>query len=169
MIVIEQEEIIEISAHFFCRRHRCKYVKIIPVRECRKYTRKHVSLYIGGHVKFGTDTLLLGSDRDKVFKIPAHLAVHLIECSRQFFKFIPGVYIYLDMLIIIEVTDHLLCGGIDLQYRVDDIQTHGFKPCPHREEQHNNNAYEQDKDIPEQIHEQSIHIHINADKRNRFA
>ena len=59
MVIVNQEEIIEISAHFAGRFHDSIEIKLFPVRERRKIVRQGTGLNLVCHMQFTADSLLL--------------------------------------------------------------------------------------------------------------
>ena len=50
MIIVDQEEVIEVSSYLPCRIHRRIEVKLLAVREWREDVRQYGGLYLGSHV-----------------------------------------------------------------------------------------------------------------------
>ena len=83
MILIDQEEVIKVSAYLFCRLHCCVNIKFTAFRKRREDLRQHIRLNLGRHIKLCTDPLLLCRDLCDVLDIPPHLVRHLHERFRQ--------------------------------------------------------------------------------------
>ncbi len=85
---INQKEIVEISAYFFCGQHVGINIKLSTLRESGENTGKHTRLYPRGDIQFGADTFFLGVFHrallNRCFKIDGHL----VECRSQYSKLI---------------------------------------------------------------------------------
>ena len=79
MILIDQEEIVEITAHLPCRCHGSKDIQVFPVRERREYIGNGIFLDSAGQGKFCSDPFLLGSNGSKVIHIGYHVLFHGID------------------------------------------------------------------------------------------
>ena len=62
MVIINKEEVVEITANLLCGCHCGIDVEFLPLRECREHIRQHIRLNFSCTLKFGTDTLLLCSN-----------------------------------------------------------------------------------------------------------
>ena len=80
MIIVDQEEIIEIPAHFFGRRHGSEQLKLRPVRERRENLRQRVCLDLPGHAQLLFDPFLFFYSVLLFDLLPFHPAdrVHLL-------------------------------------------------------------------------------------------
>ena len=83
MILIHQKEIVEISSHFFSRSHGCINFKLIPIRESRENTGKHICLDLRSHVQLRTDPLFFRRHFCQIFDILLNILLHLLHRACQ--------------------------------------------------------------------------------------
>ena len=95
MILIDQEEIIKIAAHFFCRIHAGINVKFIPIRKCRENTRQHRCLNLGCDIQFCPHTLFFCSYFCQMVDVVIDLHFHGFDGFAQLLNLIPGMDIEL--------------------------------------------------------------------------
>ena len=144
MILIDQEEIIEVSAHGLCGSHIRVKIKLCPVGISRECPGKHGFLDLRRHGHLGVDPLLLRRDRNDLVHIGLHLSGHGFEGFRKDLDLVPG---FVDIL-------HL-----EIHFRIRELpdfirhKVNGFHPFPgesadekdrrydkHRKNQHHQNG-----------------------------
>ncbi len=84
MIVIDKEEVVEISSDFFCRFHGCINVELISIREGREHIRYRIYLNLGGKTELSCDSLTLLGNRGYVLNIFLDLLFHVVNRNGQF-------------------------------------------------------------------------------------
>ena len=91
MVVIHQEEVVEVAAHFLGGGHGGIEVKLVPLREGRENTGQHIRLNLGGHVQLGADALLFSGDPGQVVQVFHNAGLQRFDFPVQIADFILGV------------------------------------------------------------------------------
>ena len=79
MCLIYHEEIVKITANFFCRCHSCINIKFLTIRKSRENTWQHGCLNIPGDIQLSADSLLLSSHFGQIGNIIFKLFHHKVE------------------------------------------------------------------------------------------
>ena len=79
MILVNEEEIIEVSADLARRRHGGKDVKLLPLREGRKDVRQHIRLNARGESKLDAEALLLRRNDNEIANVGVHVLLHALQ------------------------------------------------------------------------------------------
>ena len=99
MAVVDQEEVIEISAHFFGRRHAGIEVEVLSFGEGRENMRQHGFLDLGRRTKLCADTLFLGGYPGQMVCVVHNAALHGLDLMVQVADFIIGSQVQLDHVV----------------------------------------------------------------------
>ena len=81
MIVVNEEEIIKVSADFLGRGHGGVDFKICTPRERREDPREHIGLDLRCNVQLRPDAFPLGSDSQQIPNVRIHIVFHLGETA----------------------------------------------------------------------------------------
>ena len=88
MVLIDQEEIIKITADLPGRMHERVKVKFTPVRKRGENPGQHIRLDLGGNIELSADLFLFGRNTEQIGHIAARIVEHGIESVRQHLHFI---------------------------------------------------------------------------------
>ena len=91
MVVVDEEEVVEISADLLCRSHGRVDVKFLPVRESRKSAGKLSRLNILSHIQLSADTFFFCGREPELTDIIAQLHVHLLKRIGKLLDFVAGM------------------------------------------------------------------------------
>ena len=124
MVIVDQEEVIEISADFLGRDHVSIYIELLLIRERREDTGQHICLDLGGDAQFGADAFTLRCDPPDILDICLHPFRQRPEGIRQDLCFISGIQLPLK----IEIVSVYIGNGLgELSDGADDEA--GQKDC----------------------------------------
>ena len=104
MVVVDQEEIVKITADFFCRRHAGIEIKLVPVGEGREDTRQHGLLNLGGSAQLGAHAFFFRSDGSQIFRIIDDAVLHIPDFLIEITDFVVGANIQLNHILFCEST-----------------------------------------------------------------
>ena len=79
MVAVHQEEIVEVTADFFCRRHCGINIKFRTVRKRRKGIWQHTRLHFRSQRQLCYDTFLLSGRLGEIFDIRLNLFLHAVD------------------------------------------------------------------------------------------
>ena len=169
MIVVHHEKVIEVAAHFFCRRHCGINIKFLSLREGREYTGEHVCLYLCRDIELRLDTSLLGRDRGIFLDVMPDVAVHFREGIGECFKLIACMYIDSRQVILFKRVCHLSGCIIQPVYRSHDLlakrKVEDYS-CKHRCDKYREaKGTDESKEAPLDV----IGGKIKTDKRHRLS
>ena len=88
MRLIQQEEIIKISADLAGRVHHCKQIEFTMVRKCGEYRRNHIPLDPSGHIQFRIHPFPISRDLRQVIRITDNALLHRPDLAVQIFDLI---------------------------------------------------------------------------------
>ena len=145
MVAVGQEEIVEIPAHLFGRRHGGEKIKLRPVRERREFIRQHVCLNLPGHDQFLLNPLLFFLPVFLFCLLPLHPpdCVHLlrqgvarpVNLPLHLFKLVDGERPEFNGLqVSLPHADNLVLQGVELAHelfqpqRVEDQRDQEHQP-----------------------------------------
>ena len=172
MVFINQEEIIEVSSHFFRRRHARIEIKIVPVGKCREDMREHGFLDLGGCAQFGADALLFSGNLGQMICIIHNAVFHGLDFVIQIADFIIGSDIQLDDIVFRKgsVLIGKLCG------RIGQLLQRPDRGTPEQGDTGNDCDYQQDGNKDETLPQEHIplsqdirHIDIHTGYGNSFS
>ena len=90
MVVVDQEEIIEISSHLLGGVHDRVEIEFLPVRECREMHRQHVRLDVRRDGQLRVEALLLRRDLHDLLDVAAHFLRHVREGPGKHLDLVAG-------------------------------------------------------------------------------
>ena len=93
MVVVDQEEVIEVSADLLRRIHGCEDLKFLTVRESGEDTGNHSLLDLACHIEFCMNTLLLDRDVGKILHIILHISFHIGQKETEIFDLVTCGYV----------------------------------------------------------------------------
>ena len=97
MIVVDQEEIIEIAAHFPGRIHGGIQVKILsPVGKRREFAGQYVGLDLRRDAELSAGPCLLPRDFDQVLQVPDDSSLHGADLMVQIFDLVMAVEVQIN-------------------------------------------------------------------------
>ena len=114
MILVDEVEVVEISADLFCGAHTCVYVKLGSVGECGVDVGEHIRLYLARKLKLGADTLFFLGDLRDVLDILHDLFGEIVKRLRE------HLYLVIGFVNILHL-EQLACFAA-----VDDVVGHSF-------------------------------------------
>ena len=91
MVLVQHEEIIEVSADLLGRLHGRIDVKLGPVREGREDPRQHVRLDLGRNIELRADPLFFFGDLEQVCHVQLHVREHVRQGDRQHLHLVAGM------------------------------------------------------------------------------
>ena len=135
MVVVDQEEVIEVSADLLRRIHGCEDLKFLTVRESGEDTGNHSLLDLACHIEFRMNAFLLNCDVGKILHIILHISFHICQEEAEVFDLIPCGYVETGEMAgaqcIISVIIHIMRGSFcNLVDRLDNCPPH---LTPHEE------------------------------------
>ena len=135
MVVVDQEEVIEVSADLLRRIHGCEDLKFLTVRESGEDTGNHSLLDLACHIEFCMNTLLLDRDVGKILHIILHISFHIGQKETEIFNLVTCGYVETGEMTgakffisaIVNIMRGGLCNPVD---RLDNCPPH---LTPHKE------------------------------------
>ena len=88
MRVVNQEEIIKIAAHLFCRIHHGIYIKFFPFRIRREYLRQHANLNGCCQTQLRLNPFFFRRSFRQVVFVNSNFLLHISHNLAQFFQLI---------------------------------------------------------------------------------
>ena len=89
VVIVDQEEIVKITAHFLCGIHQRIEIELFPLRERRKHIRKHGCLNTGRKGELCSDLLLFRGNTGQMIDIAGNLILHLVNGPCQLSDLVP--------------------------------------------------------------------------------
>ena len=88
MVVVDQHEVVEVTAYFFGRFHIGVNVKFRPVRKSREFGRKGAVLDLFGKRELRPDSLPLRRDQRQIVDVIDHIRLHLVDGAGEIIDFL---------------------------------------------------------------------------------
>ena len=130
MILVDEEEIVKVSADLSCRLHHRIEIKLRPLRERRKDPRQHGGLDLRRQRQLGSDPLLLRRDLRQTRLVLLKLPLHGRHVEAQVLNFISRVNVKLRKMLrprhVVLPIVHILYGS--LRDPVDRLHQCSFDP-----------------------------------------